>query len=138
MKIVDRAAKGVVKQVRRGLAVPDKQGNIDLDGMYERWSKGFQQNLTGKVMAIFIEDFLRLLDDDKLRQSIEADIKNLHGIASFDRFRKKVLLSFAIVYHNGALAQKRGVNVDIPQMVNDAIRSNAKAEGFPYSSLLTL
>ena len=84
MTLRDKAFKNIQKQVRRGKAVPDAEGNPDVTKMLEEWSQGFRQHLTGKVTERLIEDFLSLYSPER-RQSIEADIKSLHGISSFSR-----------------------------------------------------
>ncbi len=130
MSLIDKAAKGVAKQVRKGRAVPDAQGQPDVDKMLADWSVGFQQYLTGKSTALFVENFLAMFPKE-MRDSIEQDIRSLHGVSSFQRFRKKVLVSFAVAYQNGAAAQAGGAKVDIKEMIMAAIASTQKDEGFP-------
>ena len=130
MSLAEKAAKGIVKQVRKGLAVQDAQGQPDIDKMLAGWSVGFQQYLTGKSTALLVENFLALFTKE-MRDSMEADIRSLHSVRSFQRFRKKVLMSFAVAYHNGAAAQAGGAKVDIKGMVMAAIESAKKDEGFP-------
>ncbi len=130
MSLAEKAAKGIVKQVRKGLAVQDAQGQPDIDKMLAGWSVGFQQYLTGKSTALLVENFLALFTKE-MRDSMEADIRSLHSVRSFQRFRKKALMSFATAYHNGAAAQAGGANVDIKGMVMAAIESAKKDEGFP-------
>jgi hypothetical protein len=105
------------------------EGNPDMVKMFNEWATGFQQHLSGKATARFIEDFLGLFPA-AMRDSIEADIKSLHGVSSFPRFRKKVLVSFAVAFQNGAVAQKGGKEIDIPQMVKNAVKEAEKSEGF--------
>lgn len=130
MSLIDKAAKGVAKQVRKGRAVPNAKGEPDIDKMIADWSVGFQQYLTGKSTALFAENFLKLFNEE-MRKSIEEDIRSLHGVQSFQRFRKKALVSFAVAYQNGAAAQLAGEKVDIKAMVLEAIASTQKDEGFP-------
>src|SRR5260370_5474172 len=113
MSLAEKAAKGIVKQVRKGLAVQDAQGQPDIDKMLAGWSVGFQQYLTGKSTALLVENFLALFTK-KDRDSMEADILPLHRVRSFQRFRKTVLLTFAVPYPTHAAAQPGSATDDIP------------------------
>jgi hypothetical protein len=130
MALVHKAAKGIKRQINKGRAIPDAQGQPDIDKMLEEWSTGFQQYMHGKSMMLFVENFLALFTPE-IRDSIEHDIKSLHGIRSFDRFRRKVLINFAVAYQNGATTQADGTNVDVTGMVKKAIAETEKEEGFP-------
>jgi hypothetical protein len=132
MTLKDKAFKNIQKQVRRGKAVPDAEGNPDVMKMFNEWSVGFQQHLTGKAMTRFVEEFLGLFPTET-RKTIEDDIKSLHGVSSFPRFRKKVLVSFATAFQNGVVAQKGGKDIDILQMVKNAVKETEKSEGFSRS-----
>src|SRR5258708_1818991 len=90
MSLAEKAAKSIGRQVRKGLAVQDAQGQPDIDKMLAGWSVGFQQYLTGKSTALLVENFLALFTKE-MRDSMEADIRSLHSVRSFQRFRKKVL-----------------------------------------------
>ncbi len=133
MTLKDKAFKNIQKQVRQGKAVPDAEGNPDVIKMFNEWSVGFQQHLTGKAVARFVEEFLGLFPAET-RKSIEDDIKNLHGVSSFPRLRKKVLLSFAVAFQNGAVAQKGGKDIDMLQMVKNALKETEKSEGLSRST----
>jgi hypothetical protein len=129
MTLRDKAIKNIQKQVRRGKAVPDAEGNPDLGKMLEEFSKGYTQDVTGKTWAQFIEDFLALLSEEN-RKSLERDIENLRGITNPTKFRRKVIATLAVTFQYGFNAHKNGKDVDVVRMVQEAAKKVGEIEGF--------
>lgn len=124
-----KAAAGIEKRIKRGKVILDLEGKPDINKMLEQWTLGAVQNISGKAVTQFIADFLNTFSPE-LRDSMEIETKSLYDVETYKRFRKKMLLNLAVAYHNGAVAQKNGENIDVSQMMRDAIKTTEKAEGW--------
>lgn len=117
------------KTDQTGKVILDLEGKPDINKMLEQWTLGAVQNISGKAVTQFIADFLNTFSPE-LRDSMEIETKSLYDVETYKRFRKKMLLNLAVAYHNGAVAQKNGENIDVSQMMRDAIKTTEKAEGW--------
>jgi hypothetical protein len=80
---------------------------------------GEKQNFKGDVLAMAAHLLEKTLDKDQIRDFVEKEIKALHGVSKFERFRLRIYLMLFLVYSAG--------------------RNSVKVEDdFPYEKLVEL
>ena len=120
MKITDKTLKRMKEKIPPD--TPPEEQKAAVEKVINEWRLGVGQNLKGKVLAEFTDQFLAMLDEPG-RASLENVVRDLHGAKSqFSRFRREALTAFAAIYHHGLVDGARGVTMDIPKMVDEATK----------------
>lgn len=85
---------------------------------------GIVQNLKGKVLEDFCEEFLKTLPKYAAR-AVEAESKSLFDMRNFARFRKQYIVALAAMYINGSAAQKSGKEIALLDKIQESATRNA-------------
>ncbi len=115
----EKVAKRIWNKVIPG-QTPDQESK-QIDSLVKQWSEGFSQDLKGQAANQFVEEFLDCFSEET-RNDIERSVKTLHDLKDFDRFRRKMIAMFAVVYANGVVDGKEGSEFDLPKLREKAGR----------------
>jgi hypothetical protein len=89
-----------------------------LEKLSEEYAKGAQQQFRGDFMAEVVKRFLSQVGDHAAGD-IEENIKSLHGISNFKRFRIRALTLLMIVANNTAVVGPFDLRATMKQVSND-------------------
>lgn len=119
MSEVEKVGKRIWKKVTTGQTPHEESKQID--NLFQQWSVGFSQDLQGQGANQFVEDFLDWFSEET-RNDIEESVKAVHDLKDFNRFRRKMISMFAVIYANGVVDGKEGSEFDLMKLREEAIR----------------
>lgn len=116
---LEKVADRIRRRVKPG-QTPDQESN-QIERLVDAWSVGFSQDLQGQATKQLVEDFLDCFAEET-RIEIEQAVETLHSLEDFDRFRRKMIATFAAVYANGVLNGREGTDFDFEKLRDAAGR----------------
>jgi hypothetical protein len=67
--------------------------------------KGVEQTMVGTARRDLVEKFLSMMDPERTKQ-LESEIKTLHGMTDFNRFRTQFVLILIDVFYGGVASKQ--------------------------------
>jgi hypothetical protein len=116
----DKAFNRLKKKMGNKLASkPAEERQKYVETLIDQYMYGRSQNAKGKIIAEFVENFLKTADS-KTRESIEESIGEMFALKEFARFRRRAVVDFATIYHQGVVDGANGVQFDLKKMIDEA------------------
>jgi hypothetical protein len=116
----DKAFNRLKKKMGNKLASkPAEEREKYVEGLVDQYLQGRSQNAKGKIIAKFVETYLKTVDS-KTRESIDESIGKMFALKDFIRFRRRAVVDFATIYHQGILDGANGIQFDLKKMIDEA------------------